>query len=55
MNSLGYTFFGDSVYRISVLVPHSASSVGIEMFGENLQGIGDESWGIDDIRVTFVP
>ncbi|WP_437734911.1 VWD domain-containing protein [Sorangium sp. So ce1335] len=51
-NSLGYDHFGDSVYRLSYELPHSASDIEIRFSGSGLQWIGDESWGIDNLDVV---
>ncbi|MDX9753240.1 MAG: SUMF1/EgtB/PvdO family nonheme iron enzyme, partial [bacterium] len=50
-DTLGYTFWGDSTYRLSYTFPHGASSLQLAFTGMNLQGISDESWGLDDVRV----
>ncbi|WP_433933317.1 VWD domain-containing protein [Sorangium cellulosum] len=51
-NSLGYDFYGDSVYRLSYELPHSASDIELRFSGSGLQWIGDESWGIDNLDVV---
>jgi hypothetical protein len=62
--SLGYVFVDgiqhtaqvmDSVYRMSFLVPHSAGQATFNFSGYGLQGIEDESWGLDNVRVSVVP
>jgi hypothetical protein len=55
INTLGYPFGGDSVYHLSFEVPHSASSVLFQFTASGLQGISDESWGLDNVRVQVVP
>lgn len=57
-NTLGYAFEGtplDSVYGISMTVPHSASSLAIDFTGSELErGIIDESWGLDNMEIRVV-
>lgn len=59
INTLGYTWTNengtqnlDSIYHFSVPIEHDATSVTITFTGSGLQGIGDESWGLDTVRVT---
>lgn len=55
--TLGYTFFGDSVYRLKFVVPHTRNSVIFEFTGDLFEGKGeaDESWGLDNIAVGVIP
>jgi hypothetical protein len=54
VQTLGYFYItpADSVYRLSFRFAHSASSVIFDFSGIGLQGIGDESWGLDNVEVT---
>jgi len=55
--TLGYVFGGvqtDSVYRLSATFDHTAASVTLDFRGLNLQEIGDESWGLDNVRVEAI-
>ena len=60
VNTLGYGFwFGDSIYHFSFTVPHSSSSAVVlfssSMFegkSEPVRSTRDESWGLDNVRVT---
>lgn len=60
VNTLGYPGFldflgGDSVYRIHIDIPHTASSVALQFVGgPGLTSISDESWGLDNVRVDAV-
>lgn len=58
INSLGYTHSNlgpaDAVYRLTVTLNHVASSVTLDFSGVNLQEIGDESWGLDNVRVEAI-
>jgi hypothetical protein len=59
-NTLGHSYrppvyWGDSVYNLSFEVPHSASSVVFQFTGSGLQGLSDESWGLDNVQVEVVP
>jgi Ca2+-binding RTX toxin-like protein len=49
-NTLGY--YGDSVYRISSTFQAPSNNLIINFAGSNLQEIGDESWGLDNVKVT---
>ncbi len=53
---LGYhQFFPDSIYR-GIEVPFTApgaTSLSIKFWGNVLQGMGDESWGIDNVSVSY--
>jgi hypothetical protein len=59
-NSLGYNFwFGDSSYHLSFTVPHIGNSITFvfsssqnEGKSEPVHGTRDESWGLDNVRVT---
>lgn len=62
--SLGFTFHDgilqttqvmDSVYRFSFAFAHSADLLSVNFTGYGLQGIDDESWGLDNVRVSAVP
>jgi hypothetical protein len=52
--ALGYTFFGDSTYPLCFTFPHTADSMTLEFSSDLYEGKGtkDESWGLDDVRVT---
>ena len=56
-NTLGYVWSGepmDSVYRrLSYSFAHTGDSLQLVFTGSNLQGIGDESWGLDNVSVTL--
>jgi len=57
VNSLGYRFFGDSIYRLSFRFPHTGSTLVLN-FSSSLfegKGTGDESWGLDNVRVSIPP
>ncbi len=55
-NSLGYKcgFIGmDAVFHIDVIVPHAAASAVLTFAGtRGTQDINDESWGLDNVKVT---
>ena len=50
-NTLGYSFFGDSVYNLSFTFAHTGSSVQFDFSGMGLQNLADESWGLDNVVV----
>jgi len=52
--TLGYFWLGtptDGVYHLSFTIPHSGSSIAMDFTASNLQGAGDESWGLDNVIV----
>src|SRR5260370_20147254 len=54
VNSLGYTFFGDSIYHLTFPFSHASDTL-ILRFSSSLfegKGAGDESWGLDNVRVS---
>jgi hypothetical protein len=59
-NTLGYGFwFGDATYHLTFTVPHSAGSAIVafssslnEGKAEQARQTRDESWGLDNVRVT---
>lgn len=61
--SLGYTFTQpdgpteamDSVYNLSFTFAHAASDVIFDFSALGLQGLDDESWGLDNVRLELVP
>ncbi|MBC7772118.1 MAG: hypothetical protein H7210_06470 [Pyrinomonadaceae bacterium] len=54
-NTLGFTHpnlgVADAVYRLTYTFEHTDATVILDFRGANLQGIGDESWGLDNVRV----
>lgn len=62
--SLGYVFYDgiqqneqvmDSVYHLSFLFAHQADQASFNFSGYGLQSLDDESWGLDNVRVSVVP
>ena len=54
VNSLGYTFYGDSIYHLTFSFSHTSDTL-ILHFSSSLfegKGAGDESWGLDNVRVS---
>lgn len=61
-NTLGYqwaqdgvTYDVDSVFRVTMELPHSGSELKLFWAAAGLQGIGDESWGLDNVSVSVIP
>jgi hypothetical protein len=55
VNTLGYKFFGDSIYRLSFTFAHTGNILALN-FSSSLfegKGIADESWGLDNMRVSI--
>jgi hypothetical protein len=52
IDTLGYTtWYGDSVYALNFTFSHSASSLVVNFSASGLQGLSDESWGLDNVDV----
>ena len=58
--SLGYLWDGagtqnpsDAVYHFHIPIAHTGPTFSVTFFGRGLQGVADESWGIDNISVTI--
>lgn len=45
----------DSVYRLSFSFAHDSDMLAFNFSGYGLQEIEDESWGLDNVRVSMVP
>jgi len=52
INTLGYEFYGDSVYRMSFTFNHVDNLLKLNFAGIGLQDVSDESWGLDNISVA---
>jgi hypothetical protein len=54
-NTLGYKFFGDSIYLLEFTFPHSGSTVKLDFQSSLFEGKGlaDESWGLDNVRLVI--
>jgi hypothetical protein len=51
----GYSGANDSVYRLDFTFPHTASILRLYFSGLGLNGVGNESWGIDNVKVSISP
>jgi hypothetical protein len=52
-NTLGYTYNGDTVYRMEFSFPHSGNAVMFNFRGSNLEALWNESWGLDNVAVSI--
>src|SRR5262249_43480616 len=54
VNTLGYTFFGDSIYHLSFKFPHTGDTLALNFWSSLVESKGtvDESWGLDNVRVS---
>jgi len=54
VNTLGYTFYGDSIYHLSFAFKHTSDSLILNFSSSLFEGKGtdDESWGLDNVRVS---
>lgn len=56
-NTLGYSaFFADSIYRLRFAFAHSTDTLTLNFHSSLFEGKGtaDESWGLDNVKVTTV-
>lgn len=55
VNTLGYEFFGDSIYRFTFKFSHQSTWLDLSFSSELFEGKGtnDESWGLDNVTVTL--
>jgi hypothetical protein len=53
-NTLGYRFFGDSIYHLTCRFPHTGETLALDFSSSLFEGKGtaDESWGLDNVRVS---
>jgi len=51
-NTLGYTL--DAVYQLSFTFSHSASSLALNFSASGLEGLENESWGLDNVEVSVI-
>ena len=55
-NTFGFRpYFGDSVYHLEFVFKHADSQLVLE-FGSDLfegKGVADESWGLDNVKVSI--
>ncbi len=51
VGALGYT--ADSVYHIVSTFEHSSDALALSFAGVGLEGLADESWGLDNVAVTL--
>jgi len=54
VNTLGYKFYGDSIYHLSFNFPHTGGTLVLNFSSSLFEGKGtdDESWGLDNVRVS---
>jgi hypothetical protein len=57
VNTMGYGFFGDSTYRFEFSFPHHDDSLTLDFSSDLFEGKGteDESWGLDNVKVSTAP
>ncbi len=55
VNTLGYTFYGDSIYRLAFTFAHTGDTLAVNFSSSLFEGKGtdDESWGLDNVRVSM--
>ena len=54
VNSLGYRFYGDGIYHLTFTFPHQSDTLSLYFSSSLFEGKGtdDESWGLDNVRVS---
>jgi len=53
IDTLGYPYIGDSVYRLTFTFPHTGHSVAFNFAGTGLEPLGNETWGLDNVAVEL--
>jgi uncharacterized protein (TIGR03437 family) len=53
-NTLGFNFYGDSIYHLTFAFAHSNNTLILNFSSSMFEGKGtdDESWGLDNVRVS---
>jgi uncharacterized protein (TIGR03437 family) len=53
-NTLGFNFYGDSIYHLTFAFAHSSDTLVLNFSSSMFEGKGtdDESWGLDNVRVS---
>jgi hypothetical protein len=54
-DTLGYGWVGDAVYSLTFTFPHYGDSLRLDFSGQGLEGLPDEGWGLDNVRVALTP
>ena len=54
---LGFNTFNDSIFRDITIPfdPGAVNEITLRWYGEVMQGLSDESWGIDNVRIYHNP
>ena len=52
-NTLGYSFWGDSVYQFEYPFEHFESTLNIAFTASNLEDVSNESWGLDSVAIRL--
>ena len=52
IDSLGYDYFGDSIYQLEFGFRHESGPITLLFSATGLQGLSDESWGLSNLRVA---
>lgn len=55
MGAINSLDMGSTGYDLSFTFAHAASDITLDFSGESMQGISDESWGLDNAKVTAIP
>ena len=53
VNVFGYPLGEDAVYHLEFSFDHSDDSIAFNFLASGLQGIADESWGLDNVEVSL--
>ena len=54
VQSLGSTFFGDSIYHFDLKTPHKTPTLRVDFKSDLYEGKGtaDEAWGLDNVKIV---
>ncbi len=53
INTLGYSYFGDSAYYLCFAFPHTNDQLELNFSRVGLEWLDDESWGLDNVSVAL--
>jgi len=52
-DSLGYPYFGDAVYHLTLTAPHTSEAASFAFSASGLEPLDNESWGLDNVSITL--
>ena len=52
IDTLGYSYMGDSVYHFEIAFPHVSDTVSLDFSASGLGDLSEESWGLDNVQIS---